>query len=38
MKKYTVSLTANRKSKDGSIMGKISDFREEMIKHEISSL
>lgn len=37
MKEYTISLTANRKSKDGSIMGKISDFREEMIKHEISS-
>ena len=37
MKEYTISLTANRRSKDGSIMGKISDFREEMIKHEIST-
>lgn len=36
MEKYLVSLVANRKSKDGTIMGKILDFKEEMIKHENS--
>lgn len=37
MEDYRISLTANRKSKDGSIMGKVLDFKEEMIKHENSS-
>lgn len=36
MKEYLISLVANRKSRDGSILGKILDFKEEMIKHEMS--
>lgn len=36
MEKYLISLVANRKSKDGSIMGKIIDFKREMKSHEES--
>lgn len=36
--RYTVNLTLNRTSKDGSIMGKIIDFQEEMLKHEQDQL
>lgn len=32
--KYTVNLTGNKNSKDGSILGKVADFRIEMACHE----
>lgn len=35
---YVISLTGNRTSKDGSIMGKVLDFKEEMALHEQSEL
>lgn len=35
---YKVNLTGNRTSKDGSIMGKVHDFKEEMALHEQSEL
>lgn len=35
---YIVNLTGNRTSKDGSIMGKVHDFKEEMALHEQSEL
>lgn len=36
--KYTVNLTGNKTSKDGSILGKINDFRYEMEQHEKEEL
>lgn len=35
---YVVNLTGNRTSKDGSIMGKVLDFKEELALHEQSEL
>lgn len=35
---YTVNLTGNKNSKDGSILGKVCDFCKEMEKHEIEGL
>lgn len=35
---YTVNLTGNKNSKDGSILGKINDFRQEMALHESEGL
>jgi len=35
---YTVDLTCNKTSKDASIMGKISDFKEQMLLHEQNGL
>ena len=35
---YVVNLTGNRTSKDGSIMGKVLDFKDEMTLHEQSGL
>lgn len=35
---YIVNLTGNRTSKDGSIMGKVLDFKEEIALHEQSEL
>lgn len=35
---YIVNLTGNRTSKDGSIMGKVLDFKEEIALHEQSGL
>lgn len=35
---YVANLTGNRTSKDGSIMGKVFDFQEEMNQHEESEL
>lgn len=35
---YVVDLTGNRTSKDGSIMGKVLDFKEELALHEQSEL
>lgn len=35
---YVANLTGNRTSKDGSIMGKVFDFQEEMVQHEQSGL
>lgn len=35
---YVANLTGNRISKDGSIMGKVYDFQNEMIQHEESEL
>lgn len=35
---YTANLTGNRISKDGSILGKVYDFQNEMFKHEQSEL
>lgn len=35
---YVVNLTGNRTSKDGSIIGKVYDFRNEMFQHEQSEL
>lgn len=35
---YKVNLTGNRTSKDGSIMGKVHNFKEEMALHEQSEL
>lgn len=36
--KYVANLTGNRNSKDGSIMGKVLDFKEEMALHEQGEL
>ena len=36
--KYTVNLTGNKTSKDGSILGKIYDFKYEMEQHEKEEL
>ena len=35
---YTVNLTGNRTSHDGSIMGKVLDFQKEMSLHELNQL
>ncbi len=35
---YTINLTGNRKSKDGSILGKVYDFQEEVAQHEACQL
>lgn len=35
---YVVNLTGNRTSNDGSIMGKVYDFKNEMFQHEQSGL
>lgn len=35
---YEVDLIGNKTSKDGSILGKVSDFKEEMHKHELNEL
>lgn len=35
---YTINLTRNKTSRDGSIMGKVHDFQEEMKRHEFDSL
>lgn len=36
--KYTVNLTCNKVSNDASIMGKVSDFQEQMFLHEQTEL
>ncbi|WP_270415509.1 aminotransferase class I/II-fold pyridoxal phosphate-dependent enzyme [Bacteroides ovatus] len=36
--KYVISITKNKSSKDGSIMGKVLDFKDEMDLHEQSEL
>lgn len=36
--KYTVNLTGNKNSKDGSILGKVEDFKMEMNRHESAEL
>lgn len=36
--KYTINLTGNRKSKDGSILGKVFDFQKEIAQHEADHL
>lgn len=36
--KYTVNLTGNKNSKDGSILGKVADFKMEMAMHEAAGL
>lgn len=36
--KYTVNLTGNKTSKDGSILGKVQDFKLEMKEHEKAEL
>ena len=36
--KYTVNLTGNKASKDGSILGKVCDFKYEMEQHEKEEL
>ena len=36
--KYVVDLVGNRKSKDSSILGKVLDFKEQMLLHEQCSL
>lgn len=36
--KYDVNLTGNRISNDGSILGKVFDFHDEMLQHEKSGL
>ncbi len=36
--KYTVDMTANKTSKDGSILGKVLDFQEELKLHEEAGL
>lgn len=36
--KYVINITKNRISKDGSIIGKVLDFKEEMSLHEQSNL
>lgn len=35
---YIANLTTNRVSKDGSIMGKVLDFKKEMVQHEQNEL
>lgn len=35
---YEVDLVGNKASKDGSILGKVSDFKEQMYKHELNEL
>ncbi|MDR2914095.1 MAG: pyridoxal phosphate-dependent aminotransferase family protein [Tannerella sp.] len=35
---YTITLTANKLSKNGSIMGKVKDFKREMEQHEKGAL
>ena len=35
---YTVNLTGNKNSKDGSILSKVGDFRKEMAQHETEGL
>ena len=36
--KYVVNLTGNRNSMDGSILGKVEDFKVEMNQHEKEEL
>lgn len=36
--KYTVNMSANKTSKDGSILGKVTDFQEELRLHEAAGL
>lgn len=36
--KYTVNMSANKTSKDGSILGKVTDFQEELRLHETAGL
>lgn len=36
--KYTVNMSANKTSKDGSILGKVTDFQEELQLHEAAGL
>lgn len=36
--KYTVNLTGNKNSKDGTILGKVADFKMEMDMHESAGL
>lgn len=36
--KYTINLTRNRKSKDGTILGKVYDFQKEITLHEADHL
>lgn len=36
--KYVINMTVNKTSKDGSILGKVSDFQEELRQHEEAGL
>ena len=36
--KYTVNMTSNKNSKDGSILGKVADFQQELKQHEAAGL
>lgn len=35
---YTADLTKNKKSADGSILGKVADFQKELAQHEKACL
>lgn len=35
---YTINMTVNKNSRDGSILGKIADFQEELKQHELVGL
>ncbi len=36
--RYTVNMTVNKTGKDGSILGKVADFQEELRLHEAAGL
>ncbi len=36
--RYTLDMSINKTSKDGSILGKVLDFQEELLQHEEAEL